>query len=135
MMRNFFCISVVLLCVAANVQGETVQAFGLAQTPFSNQQPSDHLCYLNAAEVDMPRIRAQIQQNHETNPAVIKARYHQDFVAIGQSYKCRWTAYELGVKQLPAVVFDKKYVVYGTTDLREARGVWLRYRMNQGVAS
>ena len=135
MMRNFFCISALLLCVATNVQGETVQAFGLMQAPFSNQKAGDQLCYLDLVQVDMARINAEVRQNHETHLAAIKARYQKDFAAMGQAEKCRWAAYELGVTQLPAVVFDKKYVVYGTTDLREARGVWVRYRMNQGAAS
>ena len=124
-----------LLFFAVPSYAQTVQAFGLVQAPFSNQQPGDQLCYLNLVQVDMARINAEVRQNHETHLTAIKARYQQDFAAMGQAEKCRWTAYELGVTQLPAVVFDKKYVVYGTTDLREARGVWVRYRMNQGAAS
>ncbi|EJX0634392.1 TIGR03757 family integrating conjugative element protein [Salmonella enterica] len=37
------------------------------------------------------------------------------------AYQALVTAWSLGVEKVPAVVIDERYVVYGTTDTRQAR--------------
>jgi len=44
--------------------------------------------------------------------------------AIVDGYQGVGRAYGIGVKKLPAIVFDEKYVVYGTTNIKDALKLW-----------
>ena len=44
--------------------------------------------------------------------------------AIVDGYQGVGRAYGVGVKKLPAIVFDEEYVVYGTTNVKDALKLW-----------
>lgn len=63
---------------------------------------------------DPQRAAAIMQQRLRSNDA---QRLQQDLVAAQQNLVDAWT---LGVTKIPAVVVDRKYVVYGETDVGSA---------------
>ncbi|EAS1759878.1 TIGR03757 family integrating conjugative element protein [Salmonella enterica] len=47
------------------------------------------------------------------------------------AYQSLLSAWSLGVDKVPAVVFDGRYVVYGTTDVRLAQQKWAQWQEQQ----
>lgn len=96
---------------------------------------TDHLHPVSAAgsatviELDAPRqiesaLAAQLPANSGQAAAVVTQRLHDGGKALEQqfvhAYQGVVDAWQLGVNQLPAVVVDRRWVVYGDPDVAHA---------------
>ncbi|RUT67035.1 TIGR03757 family integrating conjugative element protein [Morganella morganii] len=103
--------------------------------PPSNNDASVSVIYLDGPE----QLQAQMFGELSSNPdeaerqarAVLQSpqwlAHEQELATV---YRAVVRAWELGVKKVPAVVFDDKEVVYGTADL--AKAVALRVQSSRG---
>lgn len=89
------------------------------------QAPAD----VRIIELDQPaRIEAELAANLPSDPdraaALVQQRLRDGGDAlqrrIGQSYQGVADAWGLGISKLPAVVVDRRYVVYGEADVAHA---------------
>ncbi|EQC00452.1 TIGR03757 family integrating conjugative element protein [Photorhabdus temperata] len=101
--------------------------------PPRNADQRVRVVYLDGAE----QLQAQLfgQLSADPQQAVKQARqilqspsWHQQGQHIRQAYQGLLNAWTLGLKKFPAVVFDDGSVVYGTTDVRQARLLWDTYQ-------
>lgn len=92
---------------------------------------------VTVTELDAPdRLQAQLFGPLSANPAqaelqaraiIASPAFSQNQQSLAASYAGVAHAWSLGLEKYPAVVFDDKWVVYGTTDVAAARAkldVW-----------
>ncbi|BEM75654.1 integrating conjugative element protein (plasmid) [Serratia marcescens] len=122
------------LLMPASVLAGTV-LYTNAQHPPMNTDASVSVIYLDGPE----QLQAQLFGELSSNPddaqrqaqAVLQsAEWQAHEQALATVYRAVVRAWELGVKKVPAVVFDDKDVVYGTADV--ARAVALRAQASGG---
>lgn len=91
-------------------------------------------------ELDLPaRIEAELSAGLPTDPAQAAAIVHQRLREggqdlqrrIGRAYQDVAQAWGLGITKLPAVVVDRRYVVYGEPDVARAAACIETYRRTQ----
>lgn len=114
-----------------------VEIFGLSNKAFTNSTDASLTCYIDksATQIDDAyklgnAVPKEIQQENpstkENSSLIQKAatkiskQYYKELEMAGEAFYCIYEAKTLGVKKLPAIVFDKKYVVYGETNVGEA---------------
>jgi len=129
--------SLVLLLPCAGFASVHIQAFGLSDNPFSHHTGSTTVCYLESLHQMQSQIKhtfkkrldksfgwssppknlstAQIRQI-ALNPA-----FKNKLIQTGQAYRCRVEAKLLGIKQLPSIVFNDRFVIVGETNIEQAR--------------
>ncbi|MCS3404377.1 TIGR03757 family integrating conjugative element protein [Pantoea sp. B566] len=86
---------------------------------------------VTVTELDAPdRLQAELFGPLSANPAqagqqaravIASPAFRQNQQALAASYAGVAHAWSLGLEKVPAVVFDDKWVVYGTTDVAAAR--------------
>jgi len=86
---------------------------------------------VTVTELDAPdRLQSQLFGPLSANPAqaeqlaravIASPAFRQSQQALAASYAGVAHAWSLGLEKFPAVVFDDKWVVYGTTDVASAR--------------
>lgn len=96
---------------------------------------------VTVTELDAPdRLQWQLFGTLSTNPAqaeqqaravITSPAFRQDQQALAASYAGVAHAWSLGLEKVPAVVFDDKWVVYGTTDVATARAKLKAWREKQ----
>ncbi|MER2046512.1 MAG: TIGR03757 family integrating conjugative element protein [Pantoea agglomerans] len=96
---------------------------------------------VTVTELDAPdRLQSQLFGQLSVNPgqaeqqarAVIASpAFRQNQQALAASYAGVAHAWSLGLEKYPAVVFDDKWVVYGTTDVAAARAKLNAWREKQ----
>lgn len=82
-------------------------------------------------ELDAPdRLQSQlfgplsanpVQAEQQARAVIASSAFRQNQQALAASYAGVAHAWSLGLEKYPAVVFDDKWVVYGTTDVAAAR--------------
>jgi integrating conjugative element protein (TIGR03757 family) len=91
-------------------------------------------------ELDVPdRIKAELATDLPSDPkqaaAIVQQRLKQDGGKLQQrlagAYQGVADAWALGVTQIPAVVIDRRYVIYGETDVGRAVSRIEAYRRKQ----
>ncbi|WP_445375461.1 TIGR03757 family integrating conjugative element protein [Photorhabdus tasmaniensis] len=101
--------------------------------PPRNADQRVRVVYLDGAE----QLQAQRFGQLSADPprAVKQARqilqsplWHQQEQHISQAYQGLLNAWTLGLEKFPAVVFDDNYVVYGTSDMKQAWLLWDTYQ-------
>ncbi len=106
-----FCVSLPLC-----VQAMTIQYFGLiTQWPLQNTTPVT-VCLLDKSELFQQAINDALRKQRAAHPmseADIKARYATQFRVLSKNSVCQFEAAQLGVTQLPAMVINHQYVIYG----------------------
>ena len=75
----------------------------------------------------------QIRNNHHTQLSDALQNQateyvHDHYKQYKKAYQANDQAAAAGIKRLPAIVFDQEYVVYGTTDLDQARDYYQKRR-------
>ena len=122
------------LLMPASVLAGTV-LYTDAHHPPTNNDASVAVIYLDGPE----QLQAQLFGELSSNPddaqrqaqAVLQsAKWQVHEQALVTVYRAVVRAWELGVKKVPAVVFDDKEVVYGTADI--ARATALRVKSLEG---
>ncbi|USL57913.1 TIGR03757 family integrating conjugative element protein [Pantoea ananatis] len=96
---------------------------------------------VTVTELDAPdRLQSQIFGPLSTNPVqaeqqarsvIASSAFRQGQQALAASYGGVAHAWSLGLEKYPAVVFDDKWVVYGTTDVAAARAKLDAWREKQ----
>ena len=96
---------------------------------------------VTVTELDAPdRLQSQIFGQLSVNPgqaeqqaraAIASPAFRQNQQALAASYAGVAHAWSLGLEKVPAVVFDDKWVVYGTTDVAAARAKLDAWREKQ----
>jgi integrating conjugative element protein (TIGR03757 family) len=96
---------------------------------------------VTVTELDAPdRLQAQLFGPLSANPAqaelqaraiIASPAFSQNQQALAASYAGVAHAWSLGLEKYPAVVFDDKWVVYGTTDVAAARAKLDAWREKQ----
>ncbi|MGX9258016.1 TIGR03757 family integrating conjugative element protein [Pantoea ananatis] len=86
---------------------------------------------VTVTELDAPdRLQAQLfgplsadpsQAEQQVRAVIASPAFSQNQQALAASYAGVAHAWSLGLEKYPAVVFDDKWVVYGTTDVAAAR--------------
>lgn len=96
---------------------------------------------VTVTELDAPsRLQSELFGPLSTNPAhaeqqaravIASPAFRQGQQALANSYAGVAHAWSLGLEKYPAVVFDDKWVVYGTTDVAAARAKLDAWREKQ----
>jgi integrating conjugative element protein (TIGR03757 family) len=92
----------------------------------TNQYPIATTKNIRTITLDLPEIiEDEISANLPANPAeaqaVLAERLTPDLTAqITQSHQNVTDAWSMGITKVPAVVVDRKYVVYGETNVQRA---------------
>jgi len=122
-LRLIMTIGLFSIASAAHMEGFTLKRF-----PMTPNSPQDPICVLDGAEGRMQAVNQSLKASGPQDKAAINARYGQDFQAMSAQQVCRFRAASLGITQLPAVVIDQHYVIYGDTDMAESLNRYHHYR-------
>ncbi|MBD2799910.1 TIGR03757 family integrating conjugative element protein [Xenorhabdus sp. M] len=95
------------------------------QHPPVNLTPDSQVVWLDAAEQHQkkifPQLSADPQQATLQAQAVLQSpQWRQQEQQLINAYRDVVAAWQRGVRQYPAVVFDERDVVYGTSDVAQA---------------
>lgn len=100
--------------------------------PISNVGPD-----IRVIELDAPaRIQSELAAHLPSDPARAATIAHQRLSEGGTTLQQRLAiayqrvvdAWQLGITQIPAVIVDRRYVVYGEADVRSALSLIEQYR-------
>lgn len=137
-MKNISSIKKILLVVfvlmanTAFASYDAVQLFGISSQPFSGNLSDITPCYLDIVQTRPQllneKINQQITSKAQFNEKQFIDQYRSDFEVISHSYLCQFKAKQIGISELPAIVFDGHYVIYGINNVDEARQVYKLYQ-------
>ncbi|WP_413715636.1 TIGR03757 family integrating conjugative element protein [Serratia ureilytica] len=101
----------------------------------ANNDASVVVIYLDGPEQLQARLFGELSSNpddaqRQAQVILQSPEWQAHERALATVYRAVVRAWELGVKKVPAVVFDDKEVVYGTSDV--ARAVALRAQLSGG---
>ena len=112
-----------LLAVAVQAEAATIVYTDSHHPPLN--AASNQVVYLDAPDTvqhqifgDLPADPVQAELVAKTN--IQSPDWQQKQQQIGQAYQGVLQAYSLKLEKYPAVVFDDRYVVYGTADIAVA---------------
>ncbi|MDC9615793.1 TIGR03757 family integrating conjugative element protein [Xenorhabdus khoisanae] len=99
-----------------------------SQHPPINLTPDSHVVWLDKAEQQQKQIFAHLptdpQQAAIQSQAMLQSpQWRQQEQQLIKAYRAVVQAWQLGVQKYPAVVFDDRDVVYGTTDVVKANAL------------
>ncbi|VXD06799.1 Integrating conjugative element protein [Enterobacterales bacterium 8AC] len=108
-------------CAAVSVQAATV-VYTDSKHPPTGLGAGHQVVYLDAPEKVQREVFGELsadpRQAEQQAKAVLQAPdWQQKEQRISQAYQGVIQAYGLGLKKYPAVVFDERYVIYGTADV------------------
>jgi integrating conjugative element protein (TIGR03757 family) len=121
-----------LLCaVAANASAANVWVFTDRHHPV--EAPYGTLVVeLDAATTLEARLSARLPADPIRATVIVRARLHRGGAALQRNlataYQGVVDAWSLGVSKIPAVVVDRRYVVYGIPNVARAVSIIDRYR-------
>ncbi len=128
-MKRIFCIKtrvgaigLLLLWVSGVTAAPTLQLFSVSNRPFVGAGLALTPCYVDQAGFLLAKINQSLQAEgaHRISSA--------DLNALSKAALCGYQAEQLGVEKLPAIVFDKHYVIYGLVDVMQATRLYQTYR-------
>lgn len=112
------------LCLSASASAGTV-IYTDSSNPVNSPSPDVPVVYLDAPE----RVQTDIFGALPANPALAEKQardvmnstaFTSQQQVLASAYQGLMKAWSLGLTKYPAVVFDDKWVVYGTTDVSVA---------------
>lgn len=117
--RNVFLLAIG--CAAVSAQAATV-VYTDSQYPLTGLSSGYQVVYLDAPDVVQREVFGELSADprkaEQQAKAVLQSPdWQQKEQQIVQAYQGVIQAYGIGLKKYPAVVFDERYVVYGTTDV------------------
>ncbi|EBS8016397.1 TIGR03757 family integrating conjugative element protein [Salmonella enterica subsp. enterica serovar Thompson] len=97
--------------------------------PPINVSPDTRVVYLDAADQQQqnmfgPLAKDPVQAERQAQSVIQAADWAHQQRTLVQAYQGVIQAWQLGLKKYPAVVFDDRDVVYGTSDIAVARSYW-----------
>lgn len=110
-----------MVCAAMSAQAATV-VYTDSQHPPTGLSSGHQVVYLDAPEVAQREVFGALsvdpRQAEQQAKAVLQSPgWQQKEQQIVQAYQGVIQAYGIGLTKYPAVVFDDRYVVYGTADV------------------
>ncbi|CAI1909700.1 integrating conjugative element protein, PFL_4709 family [Serratia entomophila] len=122
-------------CAAVSAQAATV-VYTDSQHPPTGLGAGYQVVYLDAPEVVQREVfgalSADPRQAEQQAKAVLQSPdWPQKEQQIVEAYQGVIQAYGLGLKKYPAVVFDDRYVVYGTADVALAEAKLAEHKGGQ----
>ena len=120
-----------LLCLPVICRSEVV-VFTDRNHPVSAPEGVE-VAYLDDADQLLNELSARLPANAAEAAAIagLEVKNPEFIERIRQAYTPVILAWQLGIKKVPAVVVDKKYVVYGHTDVMAALARIDAYREQQ----
>ncbi|WP_284425022.1 TIGR03757 family integrating conjugative element protein [Acidovorax sp. SUPP1855] len=113
-------------------QAAEVKVFTLQSMPLIGVSPEVAVVHLDAASQIESRIGAQLPANPERAQTIARERLDRGGEALQRelaaAYQGVADAWSLGITTLPAVVVDRRYVVYGEPDVAKASARIAAYR-------
>lgn len=108
-------------CAAVSAQAGTV-VYTDSQQPPTGLSAGNQVIYLDAPETVQRNVFGELSSDprlaEQQAKAVLQSpNWQQQEQRITLAYQGVIQAYSLGLKKYPAVVFDDRYVVYGTADV------------------
>ncbi|EKN3347099.1 TIGR03757 family integrating conjugative element protein [Yersinia ruckeri] len=108
-------------CAAVSAQAATV-VYTDSQHPPIGLGAGHQVVYLDAPERVQLEVFGELSANprqaeQQAKVVLQSPNWQQKEQQISQAYQGVIQAYSLGLKKYPAVVFDDRYVVYGTADV------------------
>ncbi|EKN4905983.1 MULTISPECIES: TIGR03757 family integrating conjugative element protein [Serratia] len=108
-------------CAAVSAQAATV-VYTDSQHPPAGLGAGHQVVYLDAPEVVQREVFGALsadprQAEQQAKTVLQSPDWQQKEQQIVQAYHGVIQAYDIGLKKYPAVVFDDRYVVYGTADV------------------
>ncbi len=135
MIKKFTVIALLVAPILTHAM--TVTYYSIDSIAFEGNAANARICYLNAPQDTLQSVQANMSDNAAALKGMSKdqiaATYHGQFQAIGQGMICQFDAAKLGVSQLPAVVIDGQYVIYGQQDIDMAIREYQEYLERQHV--
>lgn len=118
-------------CTGVSAQEATV-VYTDSQHPPAGLDSGHQVVYLDAPEVAQREVFGELSVDprlaEQQAKAVLQSPdWQQKEQQIVQAYQGVIQAYGLSLKKYPAVVFDDRYVVYGTTDVALAEAKLAQY--------
>ena len=112
------------LLMPASVLAGTV-LYTDAHHPPANNDASVVVIYLDGPEQLQTQLFGELSSNpddaqRQAQAVLLSPEWQAHEQALATVYRAVVRAWELGVKKVPAVVFDDKDVVYGTADIAQA---------------
>lgn len=135
MKRLISCMSA--LCLSAGACAGTV-IYTDSSHPVVSPSPTIPVIYLDAPE----RVQTDIFGTLPANPAMAEKQARDALSSpaftsqqqqLASAYQGVMKAWSLGLTKYPAVVFDDKWVVYGTTDVNVAVRLAMQHKDQGGV--
>lgn len=81
-------------------------------------------CLLDLPQTTRKRLNQTLQKNPRWShlpPSILVKRWRSQFVAVSAAQQCLFEAVHLGVTELPAVVINRRYVIYGERNIEKAK--------------
>ena len=111
-------------------QAYSVEIFTTKDMPIYNLGSATP-CVLgtNNMEAINAKVKAQCDAGDCPSTEKFKQQYMGKMHKVGDGMLCSFKAFQLGVKKLPAIIFDHDYVIYGVDDLDQARSIYQQYQV------
>lgn len=100
---------------------DAVVAFTINTIPIIGATSNDMICHIGKGQAEMAVIK---QQLHRQNRITISQYYQTHRAVVAQAaldMGCDYQAKLLGIHKVPAIVFNQKYVIYGLTNIAQAK--------------
>lgn len=121
--------TILLAGSAMNVMAnELIEVFTIRYIPVRNISRHMRVCYID----DMQKIVASFNQAFEKlkNQKLAIKYINQNKGNLEKQARCISDVYEYGIEKIPAIVFDKKYVTYGISNVNNAISEKNAWEMN-----
>lgn len=124
MRRRYFGALIFIFAVHA-VSAQTI-VYTTTHYPLADAEPGVQVVVLDEAQrleqSLFPVLAGKVQQaEQQARQRMLQPDWKEAEARLTGAYQSLLSAWSLGVEKVPAVVFDGRYVVYGTSDIRLAR--------------
>ena len=101
-----------------------IEAFGLSYHPFISVTFNVDICYVDQYSKGLQLINQEIRDKKKISLEKLRSQHQHEFSDIMRSYACSYQAVLLGVTKLPAIVFNRKDVIYGEKNIKDAISIY-----------
>lgn len=110
--------------VVYGANNPTVMVFSISAFPIVNFSEKTPICYMDEYSKDLLRLNDSIKSERNINRNVFMSEYSHELKRLSFEANCLYQAKALGIKKLPAIVFNSQYVIYGVTDINRAVAIF-----------
>jgi integrating conjugative element protein (TIGR03757 family) len=119
------------LTIGIAIQACAMQIFTLTSLPLTGHYDPKDVCYVDLSSQLVNGINHAIAGNKAiTINDMTSPDYMTQYQKIGDSMQCSWNASLMGITQLPAIVFENNFVIYGQTNVDEALHQFQLFKAN-----